>query len=724
MNPITRVGDVDIEDFLHGEAVIQPNNLTKIYIEPVILQNYIDYNRKFPNVFPSLEVHMAIIKATYAKLYEYYQRGYNGFKRQLQKIIQGDWLYKWGIHPIQEWVHQHPNQNWEQRQPNPVLVELAKEVIAAYDEQGFVFRYFGFLSKTNPQVQAKMGLLELNKNTFNGGSLLKDKSEIYEDVMELVGNKQRKYNIARTCHRETRYASSYLGWKKSDLVEAIKASGLMDNSSDDLVSEHKIRGRSSRRPQLLLESIGIYRKGTLNGFQNTAYYPSCYYESIYRTINPGKVVRDLMFYIKNNNIEGVQKLLNEGVDPNQPIKNKLPLFEAIGRTTNVNMVRLLLKKGADPNLLNKEGYNPLIFAINVNNIGIIKLLLENGADPNLPKRNALSWALIKNYDSLPEVIRLLIKNKTNPNARDTNNKTALFYAVSSSNVPLVQFLLDNGADINHLDTYGRTVLFYAVDVQDPSIDIVRFLLDNGANPNQNNVLGLSIRKELAIDFVRMLIEKGSDVNYVDNRGKNILFLALEYILPNEIIRLLLDSGAKPDADNMTWVMARNDIEKLRWFLAFGASPFVDEILCPTEECRREISEWQWNEIEENVNRLARQYSRTGDFQLPKEVWQLILLRRRQKSYCSNLNDPKYKNLLAFFAIYLEIPINADTTKSQLCDLISKQLSFGGAYGEKSVKYLETTEGREKIFKTAMMLGIDPNQPFQNIMDQISEKLRI
>ena len=55
-------------------------------------------------------------------------------------------------------------------------------------------------------------------------------------------------------------------------------------------------------------------------------------------------------------------------------------------------------------------------------------------------------------------------------------------------------------------------------------------------------------------------------------------------------------------------------------------------------------------------------------------------------------------------------------KAKLCEVIPKKLFYGSKYGKESVKYFETKEGR--VFQTAMMLGINPDQPFDRILDEL------
>jgi len=58
------------------------------------------------------------------------------------------------------------------------------------------------------------------------------------------------------------------------------------------------------------------------------------------------------------------------------------------------------------------------------------------------------------------------------------------------------------------------------------------------------------------------------------------------------------------------------------------------------------------------------------------------------------------------------------SKRTLCDLVSKQLSYGGRYSQKSVDYFRNKEAKERLITTAKMLGINTNQNIGKIMNEI------
>lgn len=123
-----------------------------------------------------------------------------------------------------------------------------------------------------------------------------------------------------------------------------------------------------------------------------------------------------------------------------------------------------------------------------------------------------------------------------------NAQTLLTYAIEANNIQRIQYLLS-------LDVPIGTALIDATTHN--RLDIACLLITNGAN------LDIHIKYETDdtgdtalirasrcghIEMVRLLIEKGADVNMADQFDETALMTACEYH-HNEIVRYLLDAGA-------------------------------------------------------------------------------------------------------------------------------------------------------------------------------------
>ena len=138
-----------------------------------------------------------------------------------------------------------------------------------------------------------------------------------------------------------------------------------------------------------------------------------------------------------------------------------------------------------------------------------------------------------------------------------------------------------------------------------------------------------------IYLVKLLLERGANVNIQNNYGSTALIRASKYG-HLEVIKLLLEKGADPFDKN----------NKNKYPLD----------LCKNEECKKIISKYMWDIMYGNVK---IKFNRLKTKKVNKDVWELIFLRDKQKSLCKNLSSPENKYILMGFASMLNIPVTED-----------------------------------------------------------------
>src|SRR5438876_3347824 len=167
-----------------------------------------------------------------------------------------------------------------------------------------------------------------------------------------------------------------------------------------------------------------------------------------------------------------------GVLPAQIDTSRGALFTAIQRGT-IGEVERLLNNGANPNAIDAEGTPAVMAATLFANAGMVELLLQHGADPNRAGASgttALMWAVPD-----LEKVRALLAHGANVNARSETERTPLLVAASyPGTVNVLRLLLDRGGDLRAQDRGGATALSLAVRSAD--VEVVRFLVERGLDP--------------------------------------------------------------------------------------------------------------------------------------------------------------------------------------------------------------------------------------------------
>jgi ankyrin repeat protein len=163
----------------------------------------------------------------------------------------------------------------------------------------------------------------------------------------------------------------------------------------------------------------------------------------------------------------------------------------------------------------------------------------DGERPTPPADPAVSQLLTAlRLGDRRQIDRVLARNPGAARGAGTGGVTPLMQAALSGDIASMRRLLDMRADANATNDAGATALMWAVD----DVATTRLLLDRGADPNARSMDGrtalvLAAGRAGASDVVRLLLDRGARLE-----GQTPLVQAGEAADP-ETIRLLLQRGA-------------------------------------------------------------------------------------------------------------------------------------------------------------------------------------
>lgn len=291
----------------------------------------------------------------------------------------------------------------------------------------------------------------------------------------------------------------------------------------------------------------------------------------------------LMWAAARNNTEAVRLLLEGGADLTLRTNNKptgraaqmtvflspqptgfTALLFAV-RAGSLDSVKTLLDAGAEVNDALSDGESALVVAAANAHWEVANLLLDRGADPNHAGAgwNALHQTVHSRRPNLGytpgpvptgsldsiEVLKKLLAKGIDVNARMTKNgmkdgqrnrvnrlgATAFFLAAKTTDLEAIKVLLAAGADPNIPAYDGTTPLMVAA-----GLGMWYVGEDGGSLPGQ---------EDEATEVVKLIVERGADVNAVNKMGETPLHGAA-FRGVNAIAEFLVDKGAKLDAKDM------------------------------------------------------------------------------------------------------------------------------------------------------------------------------
>jgi ankyrin repeat protein len=243
--------------------------------------------------------------------------------------------------------------------------------------------------------------------------------------------------------------------------------------------------------------------------------------------------------------------------PPPKVKGGMTALVIAARSDNLESVKALLSAGAKVNQTSADGTSPLLAATQNGFYGVGRYLLDNGADANVA--NSKGWT----------PLYIAVKNR--------NLETGTI-PLPSNVAPLdfIQLLVAKGADPNKrisadtevhsgfkaqwLKEAGATPFFRAAVSGD--LTVMKLLMEHGADPllptgdHTTPLMGAAgigwsdgfsheYSENETLEAMQLLLDKGADVNAINDQGMTALHGAAHKAANNAIL-LLVARGAKLD----------------------------------------------------------------------------------------------------------------------------------------------------------------------------------
>ncbi|MCM1002429.1 ankyrin repeat domain-containing protein, partial [Wolbachia pipientis] len=230
---------------------------------------------------------------------------------------------------------------------------------------------------------------------------------------------------------------------------------------------------------------------------------------------------ELLSAVKNGDPNKVDDLVSHGASLEVKDSNGNTLLHYASQNGHLKVVEYLIEKGASLKAKNKDGNTPLDLAVKEN----IKEFLKK-AQSGLNKE----LLAVVNGDDLNRV-KALVSQGASLEAKDNSDNTPLHNACNNGHVKVVEYLVEEGASLKVKNKDGETPLHVAAQ-HDSTLEVIEFILNrdlSGINDITNSgrtPLHLAIQGNKP-STVKLLLNKGANINAKDKDGKTPLDLAMQ-----------------------------------------------------------------------------------------------------------------------------------------------------------------------------------------------------
>ena len=138
-----------------------------------------------------------------------------------------------------------------------------------------------------------------------------------------------------------------------------------------------------------------------------------------------------------------------------------------------------------------------------------------------------------------EIFRLLIEHGANAFIENNQGETAWMIVLQQGFIEAVKLLIEKGADVN-------SALIFTV--RNCPFEVIKLLIDKGADVNAKDNYGrtalMAAASKGSYEAVKLLIEKGADVNAKDNDGRSAYDHTYRYYDGEEVRSILRKHGGR------------------------------------------------------------------------------------------------------------------------------------------------------------------------------------
>ncbi|MGF6263107.1 hypothetical protein OKW49_004035 [Paraburkholderia youngii] len=183
---------------------------------------------------------------------------------------------------------------------------------------------------------------------------------------------------------------------------------------------------------------------------------------------------------------------------------QLELAQAIERG-DMQQVRRLAPK-TDLNTPGRKNMTMLFFAfqealqLDPHRLAVMSEVVKAGADPLQEVPDFGDPLGVMLNSAQPEFLRAMLDGGVDPNTMIEGRRPIVFFVTSDRKSGSLKLLVERGADVNRRDSLRNSVLFEAL--MNNALDQIDYLLDHGANPSTYNINGVSFPFALSHDINR------------------------------------------------------------------------------------------------------------------------------------------------------------------------------------------------------------------------------